>query len=193
MITVLIIVLLVGTIYAGQAPGESWCTTVVQHHAHVQEVPAEPAQGSGFPIESPVMHTERRNAAAERHVVLVWDLVGRRFVPVPEEVCLNKGLEHVTQRSTHRSRHEQRANWKSQTRPQCRGAGSLTMKKIAGQYRFVHEVCWIRGTQSLQLGTMDSCGKWHATRIDSPERFGFDGTYAGAKEAAQRFYEGGRE
>ena len=57
-----------------------------------------------------------------------------------------------------------------------------------GTYR--HQVCWIRGTESLQYGTqLPHAARWSQTTIDQPERFGFDGTLQGARRAAQAFYD----
>lgn len=54
---------------------------------------------------------------------------------------------------------------------------------------YYHQIYWIRGTDTLRYGTKGPTVKeWVAVTIDSPERFGFDGTLAGAREAAKAFY-----
>lgn len=57
---------------------------------------------------------------------------------------------------------------------------------------YYHQITWIRGTDTLQYGTKaptNPSGQWVNAPIVNPERFGFDGTLAGARTAARAFYE----
>ena len=54
-----------------------------------------------------------------------------------------------------------------------------------GTYK--HEIVWVRGTQSIRYCTQAPGRDWAQTQISSPERFGFDGTLAGARKCAHAF------
>jgi hypothetical protein len=48
-----------------------------------------------------------------------------------------------------------------------------------------HEICWVRGSRSLVMGTRVD-GRWFTTPISNPS-YDHDGTLKGAREAARRF------
>ena len=52
---------------------------------------------------------------------------------------------------------------------------------------YEHEISWSRGSWSLNYGTKAPGRGWVHTSIRNPERFGVDGTLAGARKAAQAF------
>lgn len=55
-----------------------------------------------------------------------------------------------------------------------------------------HQIVWPRGTNSLSYSTkVVPDGTWSHTSINSPERFGLDGTLKGARAAAYRFIDDG--
>ena len=50
-----------------------------------------------------------------------------------------------------------------------------------------HQLVWPRGTWTMHYGTEREDGTWSLVRVDSPERFGIDGTLKGARKAFSAF------